>query len=102
MANLSVLSPGKWILDIFGKNMFQPIFNIFCSFDIFPKNKIRTLDPCSTRVDLSRSPDCTWAFGEHRMNANEQQSGTKRKQAAGKRDEDADASSSLTGRKVTP
>ena len=42
----------------FRKNMFRPIFDLFGHLDIFPKNKIRTLDPCSTRVDLSRSPDC--------------------------------------------
>ena len=29
MAYLSVPSPGKWILDIFGKNMFRPFFDNF-------------------------------------------------------------------------
>ena len=60
MANLSVLSPGKWILNIFfGKCVFDIFSDLFGHLDIFPKNKIGTLDPCSTRVDLSRSPDCT-------------------------------------------
>ena len=59
MANLSVLSPGKLILDIFGKkNNSDKCSTFFWHLDIFQKNKIRTLDPCSTRVDLSRSPDC--------------------------------------------
>ena len=28
MANLSVLSPGKWILDILGKHMFRPFLGV--------------------------------------------------------------------------
>ena len=39
MANLSVLSPGKWILDIFGKNIFR--FFIFFAVSTFLK-KIRS------------------------------------------------------------
>ena len=34
MANLSVLSPGKWIFDMFGKNMFSTFFG---HLDIFQK-----------------------------------------------------------------
>ena len=30
MANLSVPSPGKWILDIFGKNIFDIFSTFFC------------------------------------------------------------------------
>ena len=37
MANLSVLSPGKWILDMLGKNIFRPIFDLFWHLDIFQK-----------------------------------------------------------------
>ena len=38
MANLSVLSPGKWILDIFGKNMFSTNFlSIFGISTFFQK-----------------------------------------------------------------
>ena len=40
--------------------MIFPIWGvqIFPIPNMFSKNKIRTLDPCSTGVDLSRSPDC--------------------------------------------
>ena len=33
MANLSAPSPGKWILDMFGKNMFKPFFDFFFCLD---------------------------------------------------------------------
>ena len=56
MANLSVPSPGKWT---FSERCFDKCSTFFGHLDIFPKNEIRALDPCSTRVDLSRSPDCT-------------------------------------------
>ena len=51
MAYLSVPSPGKWILDIFGKNIFRPFF-----WTIFQNPDLEVQNPDLFMTELSCHP----------------------------------------------
>ena len=68
IANLSVLSPGKWMLDMFGKNIFRPIFDFFAVSTFFQKIRSGPLTLARQGSISAGAPNVLWSSVVPRCN----------------------------------